>query len=760
MESRRLHWKDDVCTTDGSRRSSSNRGTVTFEPKDLSSGDPGRDLKSATWPSSISTITEELPSPDVPEPVARVHSANSAMLTPYCSVSSESTQSQSKRNSDSSYIRSWNVLPRIGESLHSHKYSMNVAIHSVNGTPKQIVYDPRYNPLLPKLEVFCTFNSQSLPLDSYVHAKSRLESFVKFLEVYHSSRKYESAYFPFNVSVSPGSACSGYPSYTSGVSYQDIGEILQLWYLQALKFLLDKNSFLFSSEIVDYMARLGPKKNAAIKNELQSTKSAPSALEETISRADILLVRCSFEEELGWQLALDEPNWNIVDLFIDFSHLRKPSFSTAQDDLAGRSTTAADDDADLFSSSSTSSLSSSTSTTCTINPPDGKLAQDEKAAQQNGCGTVDMNSRPPLPSSMSSENGSIIVQDCVGRNLDELAVKIKTAQDIAESRRPSVSHTSSQEMVSDQKQKGKSKKDQPGMLAKGSSALGLSNFFKRKNSHTGVEKSDSCSTSRQSSPNEPNKINLNIQNRYLEDYYASTLANYRRIVPPAHSLFTQKTSSKGSEPREKPLKDENKSYRDDFLQVKLPLKDNSFPVVICPDVWFTVELKKWKGFLSEIYRCIRPGGYLETSTSNFATVNDCNDLEKTTKEFPTSAEMKSLKDAISMEAARAGIQVFPMRHLVQILKKVGFINIKHSVVSLKRGDLTNNMGLLFEFLAMHQFDFQLRTNFLNARTSPPGTNPASFPMRYVQEHMGKADENAGVLRFVLITAQKPDVSKT
>ncbi|SCU78061.1 LADA_0A03598g1_1 [Lachancea dasiensis] len=778
MEVKNLHRKMDTGDLEGSTRRNSHRGstlkakaTDTLSVSGTSSAgnsltasvpsDSSKDTKSSpSWTSSISTITEELPAPEVPESMTRVSSSSSVASMQNRSApvgaSSSSSPPQLKRG-NSDVVRSWNVLPKIGETLHQHKYSMNVAVHSVNGTPRRIVYDPRYNPICPKLEIFYMFNAQSPPVDSYVHAKSRLQSFVKFLEVYHNSRRFAAACMPFNVSVSANALASGYPSFTSGVNYQEIGEVIQLWHLQALKFLLDKKSFLYSRDIVEYLVDFAPKKYALLKNKPLSGDAASRTYEETVQRADILLLRCSFEEELGWQLALDEPNWNVIDLFIDFSLLRKPSFTTGYDDPNDTLKLRYENDENLFSSSSASSASSASSPGSNSNSPGAKVQEDVTSPAPNGSKSVSSPPQSMLQSSRPTKSSSIIVQDCVGRDLAELSPKMQQNQEIAESRRPSVSETPSQESLSEPQVKGKGKKEQTSMLGRGSSAFGLSSFFRRRNSHAGVEKNDSAASSRQSSPHEAAKVPLNIQNKYLEDYYASTLANYRKLVTPAHKLFSEKVTSKQDQHEKTPGVKETRSYQEDFRQVKLPFNDNALPVVMCPDIWFSVELRKWKGLLSEIFRCIRPGGYLETSTCNFATVNDCNDLEKSANEFSTSAEMKALKDAISLEAARTGIQVFPMRHLVPVLKKVGFVNIKHSVVSIKRGDLTNKMGMLFEFLAMHQYDYQLRANFLSSKTAPAGTDLASFPLRYINEHMDKADENAGVLRFVLISAQKPDV---
>ncbi|KAM3159745.1 hypothetical protein ACU8KH_05832 [Lachancea thermotolerans] len=748
---KKQHSKGELECTDGSRR---NSGFVPGVGKALGVSDSSKNTKSPSWTSSISTITEELPAPKVSEAMTRVPSAASAASYPYCS----SVPEEPDAKPCPTRARWWNTLPKIGETVHSHKHSLNAVVLNVNGTPREIIYDPRYNPLFSKLEIFYMFNAQTPLSDCYTYAKTRLASFVKFLEVYHSSRQYASACLPFNVSVAANATAGGYPSYTAGVDYHEIGEIVQLWYLQSLKFMIDNNSFLFSNEIVDYLVNYEPQKNASIKRELSCSGPPPSALQETIIRADILLIRCTFEEELGWQLALDEPNWNIVDLFVDLSFLGRLTTEDEGEDSSGNATsTTADVDGDT-TLSPPSSASSSPATSATTSSSDvsyGKVSESLMREPVRSGNDIFVDPQTDVPETSSARACHVIVQDCVGRDLDKLAAEMR-AKGLNETCRPSISQNSSQESFSSQKQGQSGKKDQSTKSAKGSTGLGISNFFRRKNSHASGDKGDNPLSSKRAPQSDSVKMNLTIQNSYLDDYYASTLANFRKLVLPSHCMFTRRETPK-------PFKRENgaskkqeaKSYQKEFLQIKIPLKDESFPVIICPDVWFSLEFKKWKELINELFRCIRPGGFLETSACNLTNVNDGYDIEKSSKEFPTLLEMKALNDVISMEAVKAGLQVFPMRHLVGALKAAGFVNIKHSVFSLKRGDLRHNMGFLFEFLAIRNYDYQLRNDLLSSEVKPPGTNPASFPLRYVEEHMGKADEDAGVVRLVLITAQKP-----
>ncbi|CUS21279.1 LAQU0S02e10110g1_1 [Lachancea quebecensis] len=748
---KKQHSKSEVECIDGSRR---NSGLVPGAGKTLGVSDSLKNTKPPSWTSSISTITEELPAPRVSEAMTRVPSAASAISYPYCS----SVPEEPDVKPCPTRARWWNTLPKIGETVHSHKHSLNVVVLNVNGTPREIIYDPRYNPFFSKLEIFYMFNAQTPLSDCYTHAKTRLESFVKFLDVYHSSRQYASACLPFNVSVAANATSGGYPSYTAGIDYREIGEIVQLWYLQSLKFMLDNNSFLFSNEIVDYLVNYEPHKNANIKKELSGSGSPLSALQETISRADILLIRCTFEEELGWQLALDEPNWNIVDLFVDLSFLGKLTTENEREESSGNATSVtvdADGDTTLSPPSSVTSSPSTSATTSSSDISYGKVSESIMREPVRSGNDIFVDPQTEVPNSSCAKACHVIVQDCVGRDLDKLATEMR-ARSLSESRRPSISQNSSEESISSQKQSQTSKKDQPAKSLKGSTGLGISNFFRRKNSHASGDKGDNPLSSKRAPQSDSIKMNLTIQNSYLDDYYASTLANFRKLVLPSHCMFSRRGTPKSSK-RDSATskKQEAKSYQKEFLQVKLPLKDESIPVIVCPDVWFSLEFKKWKGLINELFRCIRPGGFLETSACNLTNVNDCYDLEKSSKEFPTLVEMKALTDAISMEAVKAGLQVFPMRHLVGALKAAGFVNIKHTVLSLKRGDLRHNMGFLFEFLAIRNYDYQLRNDLLSSDIKPPGTNPASFPLRYIEEHMGKADEDAGVVRIVLITAQKP-----
>ena len=162
MDIKTAHRKGDFEGAEAVKRSG---GRFMGSAKNASSTEGSKESKPPSWTSSISTITEELPIAHVPEPMTRVPSAASAASHPYCSPMSD--EFDKKKEWPARWC--WNKLPKPGESVHSHKHSLNVAVHSVNGTPRQIVYDPRYNPLFSKLEIFYMFNAQSPLSLSLIH---------------------------------------------------------------------------------------------------------------------------------------------------------------------------------------------------------------------------------------------------------------------------------------------------------------------------------------------------------------------------------------------------------------------------------------------------------------------------------------------------------------------------------------------------------------------------------------------------------------
>ena len=112
-------------------------------------------------------------------------------------------------------------------------------------------------------------------------------------------------------------------------------------------------------------------------------------------------------------------------------------------------------------------------------------------------------------------------------------------------------------------------------------------------------------------------------------------------------------------------------------------------------------------------------------------------------------------DAAALEAMKVNIQIFPMRHLVHMLNEVGFVNVKCCILSLKRGDLVNNLGFMYEFMAMCHYDSIVKKYLSDPSLYPEDTYPPTFPMRYFNEHINSVDNHVGALRMVCITAEKP-----
>lgn len=734
MESRKSHRAGQSQYKNGISRPSDFGDNELTEERDEEALE-NKDTTDLRRSSSISTILEEMGNEDVGnshENQGKVPTAATAKPAGDFTMLEDTGYKNTVHSS-----RSWNILPRIGETVHNRKHSLNFATLKLNGVNKEIVYDPRYNALFPKVEIFYSANAHTTTTDAYVHAKTRLESYIQFLEIYHNSRRYASACYPFKVNIAPTGASSGYPSYMSGINYEEIGEMIQFWFTQALKFILDKNSMLFSREIASFLN----KRSAALLEraaEPALTDDEKDIMTDTLKSADILLIRCALEEEFSWQLALDEPNWNIVDFFVDLTPFSdrtdgKPQQNTDGDKASNVTATSTQSSLSVNSSSAENSSTSSVSE-----------ETDEKDSLENvekvNPGSTNFHIGSELPNL-----GTSCVQDCMGRDLTKLS-----------DRKPGMAALArklTENSIEDARSERTTKREKKVKFPRGAaSTLGLSNIFKRKASHADSLKNESNGNSFGDSAE---RVNFNIQNRYLEDYYANILGNYRKLILPAQYVFPKKNLIKLAQKKEKLNEAQARNYEKEFLKIKLPLESNFFPVIMCPDVWIPLPFAKWKGFLKEVYRCISPGGFLQTSTSNFITTNICEVSGKDNVKFSTTRELDDLTESISLEGVKRGLRVYPMRYLVQLLKEVGFVDVNYTVVSLKRGDFTTNMGMIFEFLALYYYDFQLRAGFLDADKAPQGTDPASFPLRYVKEHLGSVDNDAGVLRLVLTTARKP-----
>ncbi|AET38574.1 uncharacterized protein Ecym_3062 [Eremothecium cymbalariae DBVPG len=250
---------------------------------------------------------------------------------------------------------------------------------------------------------------------------------------------------------------------------------------------------------------------------------------------------------------------------------------------------------------------------------------------------------------------------------------------------------------------------------------------------------------------EPQEMkNFAVINRWLEQYYSKTLRNYERINANMDSLINPSTDEKTSQ----------KTGSRDFhvfssadIQIKLPFQDNSFPAVFCPGLWYSLLFSQWTPFLRELMRCMIPGAPITTLMYDFNISNICQD--ESAHQFSTTLELKKIFQAIRFEAIKRGQQIFPMRNLCPLFKQLGFQNVKYTVLSLKRGDYLHDIGFLNEYLSTFHYDFLVRTFLSDPSKLPPGTDPYSLPKRFMEEHMGKVDDNAGCLRGIIISAEKP-----
>lgn len=159
--------------------------------------------------------------------------------------------------------------------------------------------------------------------------------------------------------------------------------------------------------------------------------------------------------------------------------------------------------------------------------------------------------------------------------------------------------------------------------------------------------------------------------------------------------------------------------------------------------------------LREMYRCIVPGGFALATAYDLRVSNTLTAANDDGTQFPTILERDKTYDAISLGAINNGIHIFPTKHLAQAFKEVGFTNIKYSLLSLKVGDLSTEMGCLNELFSQIIWDSLFRREVPDPSKPPKDTDPTTLVQRYITEHLDKIDENAGCLRTILIVAQKP-----
>ena len=696
----------------------------------------------------------------------------------------------------------WNSLPNSDSSLliRSASGNHNFINICIDGEFKQIKYDPNHNELFNRMDLFLSFNMDSSPKDSLIFAKKRLNSYIEFLTTYLKSRKYAFECYPFNIEsiISIETEVKSFPSFDPSKDYSEIESLIQLWLAQAQKFLLQSNSFFFSSEVVQELIKRKPTTRQHSNPIISSTSNKLSdptlyiqqldieqnsprpVLSDPLDEIDILLIRPLHKTLAGWQLAYDEPSLNFADFPLDLSPLM---VDNGNKDTQNNRT---DDNSDL--------------------PED--LTNLQNYLPRKGSKVKIVSDEREIIE-LNSSNASEYMFDCMNRKFftndaKERILRNNFNQGIDEdySNDPFAS-TRSLSLPSSAAEISKRKKSP----AKGNKKSGFVNFFKRKHSQFA---STSHATSPSTSPNissssspkmqpqshlpsnfradkvhHTKSTSQTLQNEWLENFFCRTLNNYKEIDLPTQFILPKEIknplnsqpqsqgesliSSPASTDTEDIVPNEGldraksaATYGKEYLQLRLPFASDTIPAVICPWVWTSLSYYKWKALLREIYRSIIPGGYalaivpdLRISNTYYNANPGNDDTNNAGDEFLTTKEREKTFDAMSIDAINKGLHIHPTKHLTKTFKDVGFTGIKSSVLSLKTGDLKTDMGFLNELNSLNAWDHMLRKQLPDSSTPPKDTDPSTLFQRYVEEHMGKIDNNSGCFRTLYVVAQKP-----
>lgn len=611
----------------------------------------------------------------------------------------------------------WNSLPKVGSTVLVRTHSFNVISVPIDGEIKQILYTPLYNKNFKRMNIFLSFNMDTKPWDALAHSRRRILSFVNFIKHYLKSRAYAYQCYPFFLQglSEEDTKTQNYVSYHASHDYTEIESIISLWSIQAQKLVIGTNSIFFSSEAIEGL--LQRKSSARNRLTVQGTVllhqndddlvTSRPVVTEPLEEIDILLLRTLPDDEFGWQLAYDEPNLNIVDYALDITPW-----------------TAHDAEAESLSGTS---------------EPTNTFQGVKIVSKQEQLEKIDTTS------------AAYYLFDCMDRRISDMTEEavLSAAQKAAGTSEDNGKDTGSFD--------ASKKKNSHGKLGKRS---GLAGLFKRKHAHPIPQSTQSEAPPPPASPE--GKVGArtqSIQNAWLEDYFSKCLGNYKRLRMPTQYFLSHEASSsksEGSSESEKAAAKKAILYNKECLQIVLPFADNVMPSIYAPWFWSDLGYTRWRSLLREVYRCLAPGGFALGSVCDLKVSNTFTaPTDDSMQEFPTTMEREKLLDAMTLVAMNNGIHIYPTRHLVQAFREVGFTNIKYSLLSLKTGDLSTDMGCLNELFSQVTSDLIMRKQMPDPNKPPKDTDPATLFQRYTTEHLDKVDENAGCMRTLLVVAQKP-----
>ncbi len=119
----------------------------------------------------------------------------------------------------------------------------------------------------------------------------------------------------------------------------------------------------------------------------------------------------------------------------------------------------------------------------------------------------------------------------------------------------------------------------------------------------------------------------------------------------------------------------------------LPFEDNFFQAVCARSLWYFLKSHEWDSTLAQIYRILKPGGYIELVVSDFEILNIAPDF------IPT---WNKLKEGVK----RRGLEVKPSEKIVARLKQAGFTDIHKTCLALPKG-WGGQVGQVTDLLSMY-----------------------------------------------------------
>lgn len=165
----------------------------------------------------------------------------------------------------------------------------------------------------------------------------------------------------------------------------------------------------------------------------------------------------------------------------------------------------------------------------------------------------------------------------------------------------------------------------------------------------------------------------------------------------------------------------------------LPFEDNTFDIVNAKSLWYFVQKSDWPAVLKEVYRVVKPGGYIEILLADFSLLG-----ENAQDSYWWSRLVNSVEDF--------GLEPSPVTKVPTLLYDAGFSDVNMSLMAMPRG-WGGQTGHVSDLISLYysQAMFQTFGNF-----TPEELEQIKLP--------GKASVEGGYLpanRIGFVYAQKP-----